>query len=144
MVTSVAQSFTSLMNYRANDYVMGHVVYAAWQTGGRELRVDLLTGVVEPSPLFVPEVENSVAGYVKWFPNMVQQSNSDLRFVAEAELVVTVDPGIKRPHGDSGFFESPFVCTVRIVDDRGKEYSHRISNWWYPEKALPAPGELFG
>ena len=65
---------------------------------------------------------------------MVHQSNSDPNFVREAELLVTVDPQAPRRHGTSEFFESPFTCTVRVVDDRGKEYSHRISDWWYPER----------
>ena len=41
VATSLAQSFTSLMNYSGDDYVTGHLVYAAWQTGGTECRVDL-------------------------------------------------------------------------------------------------------
>jgi hypothetical protein len=124
------------MNYRGDDYVMGHIVHASWVTGAGEFRVDLLTGVTDSSPLLVPDVKNSVASYVEWLPAMVRRSKSDPDFVAEAELRVSVDPSIKRPHGKSGFFESPFVCTVRIVDDRGKEYSHRIADWWYPEKVL--------
>ena len=41
---SLADSFTSLMNFAGDDYVMGHAVLAAWQTGATEFRVDLLTG----------------------------------------------------------------------------------------------------
>ena len=137
VVRSLAESFTSLMNYRDDDYVMGHVVQAAWLTGATEFRVDLLTGATDSSPLLVPHVRDSVARYVKWLPEMVRRSNSDPNFVSEAELVVNVDPAIRRPHGNSGFHESPFTCTVRIVDDRGKVYSHRISDWWYPERAAP-------
>ena len=134
VVHNLAESFVSLMNYRGDDYVMGHVVHASWRTGAREFRVDLLTGLTDSSPLLVPEVQNSVASYVKWLPDMVRQSKSDPGFIAEAELVVSVDPSVKRPHGYSGFFESPFTCKVRIVDEQGKQYSHQISDWWYPEK----------
>ena len=125
------------MNYRGDDYVMGHVVFAAWQTGGTGFRADLLTGAMDSSPLLLPDVKDSVASYVTWLPEMVRRSNSDPSFVAEAELLVTVDPHTRRPHETSGFFESPFTCTVRIIDDRGKEYSHRISAWWYPERLWP-------
>jgi hypothetical protein len=137
VVRNLAESFISLMNYRGDDYVLGHVVFAAWQSGGTGFRADLLTGAVDVSPLLVPTVRDSVASYVKWLPEMVRRSNSDPSFVAEAELLVTVDPHTRRTHGTSGFFESPFTCTVWIVDDRGKEYSHRISGWWYPERAWP-------
>ena len=137
VVRSVAESFVSFMNYRGDDYVMGHVVRAAWQTNATEFRVDLLTGATDASPLLVPHVRDSVASYVRWLPDTVQRSNSDLKFVSEAELIVSVDPGIRRWRGDSGFYESPFTCTVRIVDDRGKVYSHQISDWWYPETIGP-------
>ena len=136
VVRGVAESFTSLMNYRGNDYVMGHIVRAAWETKATGFRVDLLTGATDASPLLVPHVRDSIASHVRWLPDTVQRSNSDLRFVSQAELIVSVDPEVRRPRGDSGLYESPFTCTVRIVDDRGKVYSHEISAWWYPETVV--------
>ena len=82
-----------------------------------------------------------MARCVEWLPDIVFRSKSSMEFVAQAELVVSVDPTIRRPRGNSVFFESPFTCTVRIVDDRGKVYSHRIQGWWYPEKAPPVHEE---
>lgn len=137
VVTSFAQSFTSLMNYRGDDYVMGHIVHAAWSTGANDLRVDLLSGATDPSPLLVPEVRDSVARYVEWFRDMVRRSKSSMDFVSEAELLVRVDPTTRRPCGHAGLLESPFACTVRIADDRGKVYIHEIKDWWYPEKVPP-------
>lgn len=139
VVASIAQSFTSLMNYRGDDYVMGHIVHAAWSTGGTRLRVNLMSGVTEASPLVVPEVRDSVRQYVSWFPDIVQRSNSSMDFVREAELLVIVDPTTRRPCGHVGFQESPFTCIVRIVDECGKEYVHEIRDWWYPEKAPSGP-----
>lgn len=137
VVASLAQSFTSLMNYRGGDYVMGHIVYAAWSTGATRLRVNLRSGVMEASPLLVPEVRDSLTNYVRWFPDIVERSNSSMDFIREAELLVIVDPATRRPCGHSGFQESPFTCSVRVVDDRGKEYVHEIKGWWFPEKAPP-------
>lgn len=141
VVASLAQSFTSLMNYVGDDYVMGHIVCAAWATGSTRLRVDLLSGATDGSSLWVPEVRDAVAGYVKRLPALVLGSNSSLDFVAAAELVLTVDPTIRRPAGETGFHESPFTCTARVVDDRGKAYVHAIEGWWFPEKAPPLPRE---
>ncbi len=138
VVRSLAESFTSLMNYHTDDYVMGHVVLAAWSTGARELRVDLLTGAVDPSALLTPPVRDVIAGYVERLPELIRRSNSDPAFVIEAELRVTVDPTTRRPCNWSVHDESPFTCTVRIVDERGKIYSHCIQDWWFPEKTLPA------
>ncbi len=141
VVRSLAESFASLMNYGAYDYIMGHIVLAAWSSGARDLRVDLLTGATDPSALLTPPVRASIAGYVERLPELVRCSNSDLAFVVEAELRVTVDPTTRRPRGYGKHDESPFTCTVRIVDDRGKVYAHRIQDWWFPERALPAKPE---
>ena len=135
VVRNLAESFASLTNYCQGDYVMGHIVSTAWQTRARELRVDLLSGQVYPSPLVVPPVRESIRHYVQWFPKLVLSSRSDMKFVSSAELLVTVDPDTIRPYGTSGLQESPFTCTVRILDDHGKQYSHTVSNWWYPEEA---------
>jgi hypothetical protein len=137
VVASLAHSFTSLMNYRGDDYVMGHIVHAAWSTGSTRFHVDLLSGATVASPLLVPEVRDSVARYVEWFPDIVCRSNSSINFVTAAELIVTVDPSTRRPTGAAGFLESPYTCTVRVTDDRGKTYIHEIKGWWYPERTPP-------
>jgi hypothetical protein len=140
VVRGLAESFTSLMNYVADDYVMGHVVYAAWASGATGFRVNLLTGATDPSPLLVWQVRESVSRLVKWLPDILRRSNSSLAFVREAELEITVDPTTRRRCAN-GFCESPFSCTVRIVDDRGKVYLYCIQDWWYPEKVPPPNGE---
>ena len=137
VVRSMAESFTSLMNYSGDDYVMGHIVYSAWKTGGREIFVDLLSGKTNQSPLFVSIVQESVSRYIEWFPELVQSSNSDMAFIASAELRLTVDPTKRRAHAGSSFQESPFVCRVIIIDDHDKSYTHEIEGWWYPEKLPP-------
>lgn len=136
---NTAHSFASLMNYVGDDYVLGHIVQAAWATGATELRVDLLTGATNKSPLLVPEVRDSVARTVEWFPAHVANSSSSMDFVAEAELLVRVDPNTRRPSPHPGLLESPFTCSARITDDRGKVYLYEIRDWWYPEKVPPAP-----
>ncbi len=50
---SIADSFTSLMNYSGNDYVMGHLLKAARTTGMTRLDVDLLSGIASPKGLLV-------------------------------------------------------------------------------------------
>jgi hypothetical protein len=86
VVQNLAQSFASLMNYRGDDYVMGHIVQAAWATGATELRVNLLTGESAPSPLLTTLVKESIAGCVSDFPYFLQRTRSAIQFVAAAEL----------------------------------------------------------
>jgi hypothetical protein len=131
---NTAESFASLMNYSGSDYVMGHAVAAAWETGVTLFRVDLLTGVTNPAARRAPHVADGLARYAAHFPNQVRNEGSDPSLVRVAELVVTVDPSVKRPV-HVGFTESPFTCTARITDDRGTIYEHTVAGWWYPEGA---------
>jgi hypothetical protein len=48
------------------------------------------------------------------------------------KAILAAAPGAEQ--GGRAFHELPFTWTVRIVDDRGKEYSHRIQHWWHPER----------
>jgi len=134
VVRNIVESFTSLMNYLGDDYVMCHIVSAAWSTAATELHVDLLTGETGPSPLLVLPVRESVAGYVKDFPDLLHRSRSDIEFVASAQLSVVVDPTSRRQYRLTELYESPFTCSSRIVDDRGKLYEYELSSWWYPEQ----------
>ena len=133
VVRSVAESFTSLMNHEGGDYVMGHLVRAAWSTGATEIQVDLLTGKVSSSPLAVEPVRTSLAWQAHMFPDLVARSGSSMAFVTSASLRLTVDPAVRRPVPGTGLSESPFTCTVALTDDRSKPYAHSISAWWYPE-----------
>jgi hypothetical protein len=136
VVRSLAESFTSLMNYHTDDYVMGRVVRAAWSTRATDFRVNFLIGISNSSPLLVPPVLDAVARDVEWLPDIVRRSHSDLQFVSAAELAVTVDQLRGDRMAISGL-ESPFTSTVRITDGRVKLYSYSIAGWWYPEKARP-------
>jgi len=131
---SVAESFASLMNYWGDDYVMGHIVKASWQTGATTLNIDLLSTTLPDSRLLVDPVRQSVTRYMEWFPQLVSSSGSTMAIVRQAKLTISVTPTSRRPtRAGSNLFESPFVCTATLVDDRGREYSHSISGWWYPE-----------
>ena len=129
----VTDSFTSLLRFWGDDYVMGHIIAAAWSTGATRLRIDLLTGHVEPSVLLVPKVRECVSGFVRHFPSLLEHSRSHVSVVSSAELSFIVDPTIRRPYGDTGLTESPYTCPTRIVDDRGQVHEYTVNGWWYPE-----------
>lgn len=57
---SMAHSFTSLMNYAEDDYVMGHLLREARETHRATLRVDLLTGVASPSELLSSPIGQAI------------------------------------------------------------------------------------
>lgn len=135
---SVADSFTSLMNYRDDDYVMGHLLTAARASGASSLHVDLLRGVGTPAELMVAPVSASVMNYCASFPGLVQRSGSDIAFVQTAELTLEYDLSVSRPYRrEPSLIESPYVCSVDIQDDRGRRYASRLTGWWFPERQVP-------
>jgi hypothetical protein len=139
VVHNVAESFTSTLNYSDTDYIPGHIVKAAWQTGATELRVNLLTGETSKSELLVKPVLASFNHYVSNFTDLVTRSRSSLEFVKSAEMIITIEPKTRRPHldpwghFDGKTYQSPATLTVNLIDDTGKLYTHTIKDWWFPE-----------
>ena len=134
---SLAHSFTSLMNYVGNDYVMGHLLRCARETGEASLTVDLLTGSASPPALLSRDIGGAVRSYCERFPKLVVNHKSDMQFVRAARLLVSFDLSKRRPvrHAPD-LEESPYVCRVEIEDDRGKTWSSEVRDWWYPEPVL--------
>jgi hypothetical protein len=139
VVRSLTESFTSYMSYRQDDYVVGHIVQAAWLTGATVLEFDLVTGEAKSSGLLVSPVSEALERLHQRFPDLVARSGASMEFVRAATMTVTVDPTVKRPpwagsRGDyCGLYESPFTCTTRVVDDRGATYEYGVDDWWFPE-----------
>ena len=134
---AVGHSFTSLMNYGGDDYVMGHLLTQARATGESTLLVDLLTGHAAPATLLTPPVARSVAGYVEWLPKLVQTHQTDMRWVRAARMTVAFDLSRTRESRHSPtLLESPYVCRVEIEDDRGRMWVREQVGWWYPETTL--------
>jgi hypothetical protein len=131
---SFAHSFTSLMNYSGNDYIMGHLLRRARETGEASLIVDILTGSATPPTLLSPEIGNSIRGYCEWFPKLVANHKSEMQFVRAVRLSVNFELNKRRPvrHAPD-LEESPYVCRVEIEGDRGKTWSAELRDWWYPE-----------
>lgn len=131
---SLADSFTSLMNYDDDDYVMGHVLTAARATGKNRLDVDLLSGEASPDELLTDPVRRAIAGYHERFPRLVERSGADMSFVTKANLSLEYDASVSRrvahfPRRS----ESPYRCHVALVDDRDHIYEVTLTGWWFPE-----------
>jgi hypothetical protein len=135
---SLGHSFTSLMNYRGNDYVMGHLLRRARQTGCDTLQVDLISRRAEPADLLIPEVKDSVEGYCAFLSQLVASHQTSMQYVRAASMSIKFNLAVSRSVRHApGFEESPFLCRVEIVDDRGKTWSAEIRDWWYPEAGEP-------
>jgi hypothetical protein len=134
VVRSVADSFTSLMNYAGGDYVMGHVLTAARATGKNRLDVDLLTGVATPEELVTYPVTRAISSYHDRFPQLVERSGADFAFVAAAKLVLEFDTSVSRAVARfPQLSESPYRCHVELIDDRDHVYEITLDGWWFAE-----------
>jgi hypothetical protein len=133
IVHSFVQSLASELTWYDGDYFIGHIVKAGWGTCATELKANILTGQIDPSPLLIRPVTETINRYVKDFPSLVIRSQSSMDFIVSAELIITVDPTKKRSNIITKSPESPFTCTLRILDERGKIYSYTLDDWWIPE-----------
>jgi hypothetical protein len=137
---SFGHSFTSLMNYRGDDYVMGHLLRRAQEVDEDTLRVDILARKAEPRSLLVKDVAASVDEYCDWFPRIVEAHRTEMRYVRAARMTIQFDLKVRRPvRYAPTYFESPFTCLVEIQDDRGKVWAAELKDWWYPESGTLAP-----
>jgi len=132
---NIGHSFTSLMNYADDDYVMGHILRFARSTGRDTLTLDFARREAGPPELLAPPISEVPARYTEWFWDLVQRHGSDRSLVQSATLTLRYDIATKRPlRSAPQFIESPFTCDVRITDIRGKEYVAHFDGWWYPER----------
>lgn len=139
---NIAASFTSLMNYAQDDYVMGILLTRARTSGKESYFIDFASG--QWSPVFDKEPLTKVAPfYVKMFWDNVAKQGSQRSMVKVGRLDVSFDTKIKRPAAAGQFEESPYTCTVSLIDDRGIDHSKTSTGWWFPEPSEP-PSRLFG
>jgi hypothetical protein len=127
-------SFTSLMNYHTDDYVLGHILKQARLTGHSRLFIDIKNKLVEPNDLINDKIYDSVTRYLDWFPNFVKDSGASMDYISKATMSITFDLSKTKPCGfDSKVLQNPYTCEIVILDDRNKEYISILSDWWYPE-----------
>ena len=135
-----AHSFTSLMNYRGGDYVMGHLLRYARQSGVHSWRVDILSGLVVPPLGVAGAIAESIASYTEWFPTHVASQGAEMTSIAAASMSLSFDLTQSRPvHHAPQYLESPYICRVEITDNRGKLWTAELRDWWYPESGTLEP-----
>ena len=127
----VGHSFTSTLNYRRDDYVMGHLLANARAGGGDTLTVDLLAGTGGPASLLRPPLEDVPRREAGNFSRLVERHGSDLAYVRAARLTVRFDlDETKAVVSYPRRVARPYLCEVVVTDDRGKEYSARFTGLW--------------
>jgi len=132
---NIGHSFTSLMNYMNDDYVMGHILRFARETGQDTLTIDFVKGEAGPSELLGAPISEVPSRYVKVFWDLVERHGSDRSLVQDALLTLRFDTAVERPLRTAPESkESPFTCDVQITDTRGAKYQAHFEGWWHPER----------
>jgi hypothetical protein len=124
-------SFVSLLNYRAGDYVMSHLARLVVETGRPELSFDLFTGRAQPRALLWGPVRASIAAHIQWFPDLLASQQIDRSAITGGNVTVVFRPEQRTtPSGPAGVWQIPFECVVILHDDRGKSHEGRVHNTW--------------
>jgi hypothetical protein len=143
VVHNVGHSFTSLMNYAGDDYVLGHLLRFVRRTGVETLTIDFVKEVAGPPELLAEPIGELPVWYTKMFWHLVESSGSDRSLVKSATLVFRYHLSIQRPHPKAPqFLASPYKCDVRITDTRGKDYAAHFDGWWCPDRLEHSNGIL--
>lgn len=128
VVHNIGQSFTGLMNYRGDDYVMVHILRLARRTGRDTLTIDFIKAEAGPVELLAEPISDIPAQYTKWFWDLVDKHGSDRSYVQSATLTLRYDIATRRPVASgASLMESPYDCDVRITDTRGKGILRALS-----------------
>jgi hypothetical protein len=132
---NIGHSFTSLMNYAGDDYVMGHVLRLARSSGRDTLHIDFVSGEAGPPELLANPISEVPTRYIDAFWDLVQRNGSDRSLVKAATLTLRYNIGVRRPHLQMPeLIQSPYDCDVQITDSRGRLYKAHFDGWWHPER----------
>jgi len=128
---NLGHSYLSLMNYRAEDYVVEHLHRAARAANERRVIIDVLRGTIEPATVRTPVLLESAADQQRWLGRLVQTQGAALDMVSAASITVVFDFEGSRPSPHvPGLKLLAYTCTVEIVDDRGRTHTATVPEWW--------------
>jgi hypothetical protein len=119
-----------LASGRAFVLVPEEIYWVAKSANQPRVRIDLITGEVEPPALATPNVTESAAIIARKLPELLASQSVEPQMVRSAFLELEFDfanPGVSRSEPS---LELPNVrCTVVLDDDRGISYEAHPKNW---------------
>ena len=121
-----AHSFVSVMNYTGRDYTMCELMRRVKLTKTRVLRIDVLSRTLGPVELLSAPVVRSCESYLRDFGRLVTSSGAALDMVESATIEVRV--ALAKDQAQSAKqFRGRVTATMRLRDDRGREYVGRAT-----------------
>lgn len=96
-----------------------------------EVRIDFLTGEVEPTALRLSSVQEAVSHYVRNLPDILRSQNIEPMAVRAAQLTVSFDyERVRRTQYHPIQETQEFSCVVEVLDDHGKLHRATPDHWW--------------
>jgi hypothetical protein len=110
---NIGHSFTSLMNYADDDYVMGHILRFARNTGTDTLTIDFVKGEAGPPELLAEPLSEIPVRYTRFFWDMVDRHGSERSCVPKTTPPIFMRGGIRSdwiiPRHRGGSFGASWV-----------------------------------
>jgi hypothetical protein len=131
---NIGHSFLSDMNMlgsgRGFVLVPEEIYWVAKSANEPKIRIDLMTGEVEPQSVATRNITESAAIYARMLPKLLASQSVEPSMVRSAFLELEFDfahPGVSRSEPS---LELPNVtCTVTLDDDRGISHEAYPKNW---------------
>lgn len=96
-----------------------------------EVRIDFLTGAVEPAALATPPVREAVAHYSRWLPDLLRSQHIDPAVIRSARLTLSFDyDRVRRTRYEPVQEAQEFACRVELTDDRAVVHTAAPDHWW--------------
>jgi hypothetical protein len=128
---NLGQSYLSLMNYRASDYVIAHLFRAARAANEPRFEVDVMAGRISPPALQTPVLKESVEDMRDYLPRALEAEGCSLDIVRSIRMTVAFR------FEETTFSErvptlehEAYDCVVEILDDRGVLHKALVPEWW--------------
>ena len=123
----------------------------AQQAGQLNVQVDILRETVDPPDTQLlriyrrPNFEALIAGYRAMLRALLNKRGVLDAWVAEAVFNIEFESQLAKPaYPRIGEKSKPFLCTLAIKDDLGRERVYRADGWCWPHDALREMSRLAG
>lgn len=133
-----AHSYLSIENYDEKGYFIEELYEAAKSTNEANITIDVLCGSLSPSAVVNDRVESFLRRCSESFIRQLQSQNVDPHMISSAALQLHFDFSAPLANTIGISFRDPwkapktaaYTAKVAAVDDRGKEHSAKMKEWW--------------
>lgn len=126
---NATHSYLSLMNYRENDHVIGHLYRIAKDSNNSNIFIDILKKEIKPNSFGTKVIKQSLIDLEQDFLRLLKGANLTKDDIQSAIVKIDFDldnSGI----GQSGSQLERYKCVVEITDMNEKMHTANVKEWW--------------